>query len=68
MVAGGKQSHWRTYKHGERRDNIVRKVYRPLRQYPKAVEGTIDLVRVTILRLSFFLILPSFHSTFYSLD
>jgi hypothetical protein len=64
MVVGGKQNYWRTYRHGERRDNNVRKVYIPFRQYPRDVECIIDLMKVTTFRLSFFLILPSFHSTF----
>jgi len=68
MVASGKQNHWRTYRHGERKDNSVKKVYGPLRQHPRDVEGTIEPMKVTTLRLSFLLILPSFRSTFYFLD
>jgi hypothetical protein len=68
MVVSGKQNHWRTYIHGERRDNSVKNVHKPLKQYPRDAEGIIDPVKVTTLRLSFYLILPSFHSTFYSLD
>ncbi len=36
----------------ERKNNSIRNVYRPLKQYPRDVEGTIDQMRVTILKFS----------------
>jgi hypothetical protein len=60
MVASGRENHSKTCKHGERRDNTVRNICKPLKQYPRDVEGTIDRVRVTILKFSSLL-------TFFSL-
>jgi hypothetical protein len=50
------------------KDNNVRKVYKPLKQYPGDVEGTIDPMRIIVFTFSFFLILPFLHFTLYSLD
>jgi membrane-anchored glycerophosphoryl diester phosphodiesterase (GDPDase) len=54
--------------HVERRDSNAGKVYKPFRQYLGDVECTLNQMKVIFFKFSFFLILPSLHSTFYSLD
>jgi hypothetical protein len=54
--------------HVEGRDNNVKRFVNPLGIIPWDVEDIIDPMKVIVFTFSFFLILPSFYSTFYSLD